>query len=159
MVKLAAIAALAIASGVAAPAGAEPEGWAYDASNELMSPFCPGRTLSDCPSPAAESMRLWLHVQEAAGRTRQEVEEELFARYGDIMRGAPRAEGVGLGAYVIPLVVFAAGGLLVVFVLRRMTRRAPEAGAAPAPEPPLSDPELERLVDEELAREALHTPR
>jgi cytochrome c-type biogenesis protein CcmH/NrfF len=150
VVKLAAIAALVLALGSAAPAGAEPEGWAYDAANELMSPFCPGRTLADCPSPAAESMRLWLHVQEAAGRTRQEVEEELFARYGDIMRGTPRAEGAGLGAYVIPIVIFAAGGLLVVYVLRRMTR----GGGGPPALPPAapSDPELERLVDDELAR-------
>jgi cytochrome c-type biogenesis protein CcmH/NrfF len=82
---------------------------------------------------------------------REDIEAELFARYGDIMRAAPRAEGVGLGAYLFPVAAFAAGGVLVAFVLRRMTRSAPGAPAAAAP-PAQSDPELERLVDEELAR-------
>ena len=154
MVKRLALAALWLGLVFAAPALAEseaaPNGWSYAAANELMSPFCPGRTLADCPSPAAESMRLWLHVQEAAGRTREDVEAELFARYGDIMRGAPRAEGVGLSAYLLPLAAFGAGGVLVFFVLRRLTRSAP--GAVAAPTPPASDPELERMVDEELAR-------
>jgi cytochrome c-type biogenesis protein CcmH/NrfF len=155
VVKWTATAALWLVLGAAAPALADGEsatsGWAYDAANELMSPFCPGRTLSDCPSPAAESMRLWLHVQEAAGRTREDVETELFARYGDIMRAAPRAEGVGLSAYVVPLVAFAAGGVLVAFVLRRLTRGGAEP-AAPPQSPAARDPELERLVDEELTR-------
>ena len=26
-------------------------GWAYEIANELMSPFCPGRSLADCPCP------------------------------------------------------------------------------------------------------------
>lgn len=129
-------------------AQAEPEGWAYDLSGELMSPFCPGRTLADCPSQAAKSLVLWVVMQEAAGRTRADVEEELYARYGEVMRPAPRAEGIGLTAYVIPALVFAAGGLLVGFFLMRQTR-----GAREAPDvPPAEDPELERIVDEELAR-------
>ena len=148
-----ALAVLVLALGFAAPAVADgPPDWAYQVPAELMSPFCPGRTLADCPSPAAESMRLWILTQAAAGRTREDIEAELFARYGDIMRSAPRAEGFGLGAYLFPLAAFAAGGVLVAFVLRRLTRPAPGAEVAPPAAPPPSDPELERLVDEELAR-------
>ena len=124
--------------------------WAYELAAELMSPFCPGRTLADCPSPAAASIRMWIVVQAAAGRTRDDVQEELFAKYGDAMRPAPRAEGFGLTAYIVPVAAFAAGGLLVAVVLRRLTRRGPApppSGAAPRP----VDPELERVVDEELA--------
>jgi cytochrome c-type biogenesis protein CcmH/NrfF len=133
----------------AAPAADAPS-WAYELAAELMSPFCPGRTLADCPSPSAASLRMWIVVQAAAGRTRADVEDELYARYGDVIRSAPRAEGFGLAAYLVPLGVFAAGGLLVAWVLRRMTRGGPPA-AADAPPPP-ADPELERLVDEELTR-------
>jgi len=123
--------------------------WAYEVPAELMSPFCPGRTLADCPSPAAASIRMWILVQAAAGRTRDDVENELIARYGDRIRSAPKAEGFGWAAYLVPLGVFVGGGLLVAYVLRRMTRGAP-------PPPPEAirpvDPELERRVDEELAR-------
>jgi hypothetical protein len=63
--------------------------------------------------------------------------------------GAPRAEGFGLAAYIIPAGVFLAGGALLTWFLRRQTRAAPIpklAGAGAA-----LDPELERLVDEKLA--------
>jgi cytochrome c-type biogenesis protein CcmH/NrfF len=156
MVKLAGTAlALALAWTAAAPAAAEPAGeqassWAYEAAAELMSPFCPGRTLADCPSPNAESLRLWLIVQAAAGRSREEVEAELYERYGDIMRPAPKAEGMGLAAYLIPIAVFGAGGLLVAWFLRRNTAPAPVAAAASGPAP--LDPEIERLIDEDIAR-------
>lgn len=126
----------------------DPAGWAYELQNDLMSPFCPGRTLADCPSPAAESMRMWIVVQEAAGRSRADVEAELFARYGDQIRPAPRAEGVGLAAYLVPVAAFGAGGLLVGVFLRRTTRASAQV-AAPAAAP--ADPELERIVDRELA--------
>ena len=130
-----------------AEVAAEPEGWAYKLPKELMSPFCPGRTLSACPSPRAEDLRMWLIVQEASGRSREDVEAELFERYGDVLRPAPRAEGFGLTAYVFPVIAFLAGGVVVVVFLRRQTRTT--ATAAPTSHAP--DPELERIIDQELA--------
>ncbi len=132
---------------LAAAALAEPEGWAYDLPRELMSPFCPGRTLSECPSPQADSLRMWLIVQEAAGRSRAEVEAELYERYGDAILAAPRAEGFGIAAYLIPVVACLAGGASLARFLRRQTQApAPVAAAGPV------DAELERLVDQEFGR-------
>ena len=141
------LAAVALA-GAAFAQAAEPEGWAYALADEIMSPFCPGRTLDDCPSPQAESLRLWLIVQEAAGRSRDDVLAQLYERYGDVIRPAPRAEGIGITAYVFPALVFVAGGILVAWYLRRQTRVEPALETTPAPP---ADPELERIVDEELA--------
>ena len=124
---------------------ATPVGWAYELSRDMMSPFCPGRSLADCPSPQAESLRLWIVVQESTGRSRADVEAELYERYGDAIRGAPRAEGWGISAYAIPVLAFAAGGVLVVAFLRRRTRVGSDPAAAPA-----LDPELARIVDREL---------
>jgi len=135
----------------AAPASAEivqePSGWAYKLPHDLMSPFCPGRTLAACTSPQAESLRTWLIVQEAAGRSREEVEAELFERYGDVLRPAPRAEGFGITAYVFPMLAFLVGGVIVVVFLRRQTRAAAASGSSSKP----PDPELERIIDQELA--------
>jgi hypothetical protein len=50
---------------------------------------------------------------------------------------------------VVPVLVFLAGGALVAWFLRRMTRRqGPEAAPAAAP----LDPDLERRLDEVLSR-------
>ena len=141
----------ALLAGAVAGEETQPEGWAYELAGYLMSPYCPGRTLSDCPSPQAQDLRMWIIVQEAAGQSRAEVEEQLYARFGDMIRPAPRAEGFGLAAYAIPVAGFLGGGLLVALFLRRQTARGGEPGGAPAPAGAL-DPELERMVDEDLAR-------
>jgi cytochrome c-type biogenesis protein CcmH/NrfF len=122
--------------------------WAYALPNELMSPFCPGRTLADCTSPQAASLRMWIAVQAAAGRTRGDVEEELLERYGDVLRAAPLPTGFGFTAYAFPVIAFLAGGVLVVVFLRRQTRRSAERTRVAIP----LDPDLERAIDEELAR-------
>jgi hypothetical protein len=71
-----------------------PKPWHYDAWNSLMSPYCPGRTLMDCPSGEAGELREWIADQESAGRSREEVEEQLYAEFGDVILQAPRARGL-----------------------------------------------------------------
>lgn len=144
MTRLAALTLLGLA--LALSAGAEE--WRFDAYNEVMSPFCPGRTLADCPSPQAAQLREWIAAQEAAGRDRADVQAELSALYGDAIRSTPRASGFGLAAYVIPVVLFLVGGGILFVFLRRSGRTpaAPAAdGAGAAP-----DPELEALLEREL---------
>jgi cytochrome c-type biogenesis protein CcmH len=133
-------------------AGEEPRPWGYDLANELMSPFCPGRALAECPSPQATEMRGWILEQERAGVTREAVEAELYRVWGDKLRQAPRAEGFGLVAYAIPAVLITGGGALVALFLRRQRDVAADAEAAGRRLAPV-DPELERLLDEELRRD------
>jgi cytochrome c-type biogenesis protein CcmH len=117
--------------------------------NSLMSPYCPGRTLLDCTSGQAAELREWIAEQETAGRPRAEVEAQLYEQFGDVILQAPKASGFGLAAYVIPVVGVAAGALVLVIFLRRQAgsaRTAPAAIAAPL------DPELDRLIDEEMRR-------
>ncbi len=154
-----AVAPALLASASAAAAGqpaaresAASESWGYALWSDLMSPFCPGRTLADCSSGEAEQLRTWILVQAAAGRSRDEVESELLERYGDGILSAPRAEGIGLTAYVLPALAFALGGSGVAFFLLRQTRQARDRVAAPAApaDIPDADRELERIVDAEL---------
>jgi cytochrome c-type biogenesis protein CcmH/NrfF len=145
--------ALAAASATAdqgAPAG----GWAYDVANELMSPYCPGRTLNDCPSSQAAELKAWIVAQDAAGRPRADVENELLARYGDVILQAPKATGFGLTAYVLPVVAFAAGLALVVTFLRRQgARPAAPPGVGTARALASLDPDRARALERELEAE------
>jgi cytochrome c-type biogenesis protein CcmH/NrfF len=148
---IAALLVLLLAAAAAAETSEDTEAWPYHYFNEVMSPFCPGRTLSACTSPQSDSLRMWVLVQAAAGRSEADVHAELAARYGDVMLAAPRAEGFGVTAYALPAAFFLAGGLLVLVFLRRQTRAAATQSKA-APSAPPIDPEIERLIDEELAR-------
>jgi len=145
---------------LATAAAAENEGFAYDLASELMSPFCPGRTVSSCPSPQAGELIQWIQVQEAAGATEEEVVEMLIERFGEEILGAPPAEGITLWAYVFPVVGFVGGGGIVAVALRRIVGRRnddddqaqpPQSSGSAAPSVSADDDELERLVDEELS--------
>jgi cytochrome c-type biogenesis protein CcmH/NrfF len=141
---------LGAALGLVAPAALAEGEWSHELSNELMSPYCPGRTLTDCPSGQAAELREWIQAQERTGRSREVVEEELYARFGDVLRSAPRPRGFGLTAYLIPIAAFLAGGAIVLVFLRRQIQTQPVV-----PERrPLSavDPELEREIERELGQ-------
>ena len=96
------------------------DSWGYELRHDLMSPFCPGRTLASCPSPQAAELAQWIVVQEAGGASREQVIEMLIERYGEEILGAPPAKGITLWAYVFPIAGFLVGGGLVLLVLRRI---------------------------------------
>ena len=135
-----------------------PPPWAYAMAHDLMSPFCPGLTLAACPSSQSDQLRQWILFQAAAGQTREQIEESLFERFGDVMRSVPKAEGGwGISAYAIPIGGFSFGLAFVGWMIVRLARRGP--ATTPLPATPvastgvdLSDAELKRLVDEEFAR-------
>jgi cytochrome c-type biogenesis protein CcmH len=141
--------ALAAAPSLDARAADSAGSWHYDIWNSMMSPYCPGRTLLDCPSGQATELREWIAEQEEAGRDREEVEAQLYEQFGDVILQAPKATGFGLAAYVIPIVVAVLGAGVLVIFLRRQAASTPPPSAPVAIAP---DPELDRLIDEEMAR-------
>jgi cytochrome c-type biogenesis protein CcmH/NrfF len=150
---VAAVTAAALVFGAAAAAQQDdPVAWGYAMAHDLMSPFCPGRTLSQCTSPQAAELRQWIILQAAAGASRAEVEQILLDRYGDSMLQAPKAAGWGAFAYAIPIVFFFAGGFVVYWLIRRLSSPDHSTPANVVTTGPALDPELERLVEEELQR-------
>ena len=94
-------AALLLALALAAPAAAEsPEApsWAYSLAHELMSPYCPGRSLHECPSPQADELRLWILDQEQAGATRRRsrISCSSSSATSSARRRAPQGSASGL---------------------------------------------------------------
>ncbi len=158
------VASLVLTASLLLAAGASlAEGWTYDLAAELMSPYCPGRTLASCPSPQAAELVQWISTQEAAGVSRENVVEMLIERFGEEILGAPPAEGITLWAYVFPVAGFLLGGVVAAWALRRIVAGTRESAADVAPvvadaidvaPTHVSDEELARRVDEDLARRA-----
>ncbi len=69
-----------------APASNVPDGEAQqllsELSGELMSPFCPGRTIASCPSSQARKLEERILADAKQGKTREEIEQTLVADYG-----------------------------------------------------------------------------
>jgi len=111
---------------------------AHALARDLMSPFCPGRTLADCPSPDAAALRKEVRVLIDGGVDEAAIRARLEDRFGGAVIGVPR----GVWGWILPVLILLAGAGVLVRVLRRI------AGPAPSAEP-FDDPEL----DEELERE------
>jgi cytochrome c-type biogenesis protein CcmH len=131
---------------------ASPQDQANDLSGEIMSPFCPGVTLHECPSAEAIQLRDRIAGWFAAGQSRSEIMQRLEDEYGVGIRAAPGLGGSGLAAWLLPVIALLIGVGVAVVLLRRWTR-APQATVADAVVAPL---ERER-VDAELA--GLRGPR
>lgn len=133
------------------------EPWSYDLAGELMSPYCPGRTVASCPSPQAAELIQWMVLQESGGATRQQVIDMLVERFGEEILGAPPAKGITLWAYIFPLLGFVIGGVIAIVVLRRIVRSRDAALPRPGLQyavttgQPIEDADLARLVDDDLA--------
>ena len=116
--------------------------------DQVMSPFCPGRTLSNCPSPQADVLRDGIKERIRAGAAADDIWEELYAAYGDQVRSVPRASGFNLLAWVIPGLFFALGTLIVLLWARPRWKRVTEARADDESQ---LDPELEARLRSEMA--------
>ena len=74
-----------------APEDAERERVLAELSNELMSPYCPGRTIASCPSGQARKLEDHILAEAQAGKTREEIEQSLVERFGpEIIGYAPQ---------------------------------------------------------------------
>jgi cytochrome c-type biogenesis protein CcmH/NrfF len=116
----------------AGPAGAAPDDVANDISSEIMSPFCDGVTLHECPSAEALSLRARIEQWVRRGWTRDRIMNRLEQQYGASIRALPPRSGTGLVAWVGPVIAVGTGALLAWTRARRWSRRSSPGRPAPA---------------------------
>ena len=115
---------------------------------DVMSPFCPGLTLADCPSPAAFELRKTLSARLARGESHDTLVRELVAQHGAQILADPSDTPIGRVVWGVPIAASLLAALGLGIVLRRWGRtRLTEAAAAPAP----VTRDLTMRLDEELA--------
>jgi cytochrome c-type biogenesis protein CcmH len=117
-----------------------------DLEDEVMCPVCPGETLEQSSSPAAQQVERFISARIAAGDSKGEIKDRLVAEYGARILAAPPREGFDLLAWVLPLVGLLGGALIIGGAAWHWSRVR-----EPAPEGAPLDPELERRLDRELA--------
>jgi cytochrome c-type biogenesis protein CcmH len=120
--------------------------------DELVCPTCK-TTLAMSNAPVAERMRDFIRERIAAGDTKSEIKDKLVAQFGEGVLAAPPARGFNLLAWLLPIAGALAAVVAVAFLARRWSRSRADASAGASADGgrPL-DPDLERRVDEELAR-------
>lgn len=64
----------------------------HELSHDLMSPYCPGRTIASCPSPQARKLEAHILEQAESGKSREEIETSLVSRFPDIRGYVGRPE-------------------------------------------------------------------
>jgi len=147
------LAVLVVALTVVAPAAASEQSPTLpELERELICPTC-HETLAASTSPIADRMRVFIRARIAAGDTKSEIKDKLVDQFGESVLAAPPKSGFNLLAWLLPLVgiVLAAG--VVGFLAYRWSRSRKAEEPAPSANGRFSlDPELERRLDEELAR-------
>ena len=140
LVAFAAICLLAAGAQAAGPPNAA------DLEAELVCPVCE-TTLDQSDAPVAERMKAFIRERIAAGDTEQKIKDALVTEFGSGVLATPPKSGFGLLAWLLPLGALVAGLITVVLLVRRWSgRRGPPESTIPL------SPDLERRVDEELAR-------
>jgi cytochrome c-type biogenesis protein CcmH len=142
----AAAAAIVLAGALVGAASAAPPN-AADLETELVCPICE-TTLDQSNAPVAERMKAVIRERIAAGDSEEEIKAALVAQFGRGVLAEPPEGGFGLLAWLLPLAGLVGGAVVVALLVRAWSRRA---DASETPQESL-DPELERLVDDELAR-------
>jgi cytochrome c-type biogenesis protein CcmH len=147
---------LAAALVVAAPAlASEQQPTLNELENQLMCPICSGETLAQSDSAPAQRIKAHLRQRIDQGWTRSRIIDEEVDIWGTRILAAPPRQGWNLLAWVLPLVGILGGAGVIGVLAWGWSRKREEREHIPGPVSlngrPL-DPELERRLDEELAR-------
>jgi cytochrome c-type biogenesis protein CcmH len=122
-----------------------------DLEGKLICPTCK-TTLDQSDAPVARQIKAYVQRRVDACASEQQIKDELVAEYGPAVLAAPPRKGFHWLAWLLPLAGLLAGAAVVSTLVWRWSR----ARAVPAPAADSNgrglDPELERRLDQELAR-------
>jgi cytochrome c-type biogenesis protein CcmH len=141
--------AVALLLALAAPAAASDRHPTQgELEGEVICPTC-HTTIDQSDSPIALRMKSFIAQRIAAGDTRTQIEDKLIATFGPSVIARPSTHGFDLLAWLLPFVGLLGGAAIVGAAAWRWSRtRGPTA----APPVTTLEPELERRVDDALAK-------
>src|SRR5690625_5028568 len=119
----------------------------FDIARQLRCPICVSESVAASSSQIALTMRGEIQALVLAGLSDEEILDSFTESYGDWVLLKPPRRGVHLLVWLLPVVVAAAGAIMLVGFLRRSTR-------AGTKEIDVTDSDLDRLrsvLDQEEA--------
>ncbi len=92
-------------------------------AKKLNCPTCQSLNLADCRTLTCEQWRGDIGNKLAEGYTKQQILDEYTARCGDEVLQEPAKHGIGLYAWLLPLLVIMAGVVIYITVLRQWSHK------------------------------------
>jgi cytochrome c-type biogenesis protein CcmH/NrfF len=118
---------------------------AYDLYQKVFSPFCPGRSLNDCPSSKAQELKAEMRSKLESGVPPEAILEEVFQTFGQKYRAIPQYSGVGKLVWWVPLGFLGIGFIIVMFTaFRKKVAGSAGQDTQATPLPPGASEEVER---------------
>ncbi len=91
-------------------------------AGQLRCPVCQGVSIQDSPSQLAQEMRGVVKDQLRSGRTPDQVKAYFVSKYGEWILLEPKATGMNVLVYALPVFLVLGGIAAIVLVVRRWTR-------------------------------------
>jgi cytochrome c-type biogenesis protein CcmH len=110
---------------------ADPQEVTERVARQVMSPFCDGLTLHDCPSQQSVELRAEVLAMAKRGMSANAIVDELVARYGERIRGVPEPQGTDLLVWVLPGLAVVAALAAATILARRFSARQPDQSRLP----------------------------
>jgi cytochrome c-type biogenesis protein CcmH len=120
----------------------------------LRCPVCQNLSIQDSPSQLARDMKRVVRERLAAGETPEQVQRYFVSRYGEWVLLKPKARGVNLSVWLLPLVALLAGAGVIWFAVKRWVERGELRAAGPEPAPG-AEPHTPDLLELRGRRSAL----
>jgi len=93
-------------------------------ASRLRCPVCQGESIQDSPAELSAQMRLLVREQLATGRTESQVFDYFVQKYGQWILLEPRAEGINLLVYWLPILFLVLGSVGLMMAVKKWTRPA-----------------------------------
>jgi len=95
----------------------------YDLTQELRCLVCQNQNLADSDAPLAHDLRKEIFRMMQAGESDEQIKSFLVDRYGDFVLYRPPVKSNTMALWLLPAVLLAAGGVIVLLAVRRRARQ------------------------------------
>ena len=128
MVSLVALGSAAAFGFDSAAGGKDP---ARQITSQLICPCSCGEILSGCTCDTGKAMQAFVSDELKKGQGKDAITASLVAKYGEVIRGAPKPQGFNLIVWIAPFAATLLGFAIAAFVLLRWVRRRAPVPAVP----------------------------